>query len=172
MLSISFFMSSMMYFLRPLQTQDDAALAAIIRQVSQEYGLAPESGFAVADPILDHLSAVYQVPMCQYWVVTDAQGRIFGGGGIAPLQGAPDMLEIQKMYFLSEIRGHGLAKQILQHAFDFAKNHGVKGIYLETTACLKEAVHLYERVGFEYLEAPLGNTGHSAACEIWMLKPL
>ncbi|WP_298144643.1 GNAT family N-acetyltransferase [uncultured Acinetobacter sp.] len=161
-----------MYFLRPIQTQDDAALASIVRQVSQEYGLASESGFAVADPILDNLSDVYQAPMCQYWVVTDAQGHIFGGGGIAPLQGAPHILEIQKMYFLADIRGQGLAKKILQGAFDFAKNHGVKSIYLETTACLTEAVGLYQNLGFEYLDAPLGNTGHSAACEIWMLKQL
>lgn len=161
-----------MYFLRPIQAQDDAALAAIIRQVSQEYGLAPESGFAVADPVLDHLSQVYQAPHAQYWVVINEAGEIFGGGGIAPLQGAPHILEIQKMYFLPNIRGQGLAKLILKHAFEFAQTQGIDQVYLETTASLKEAVHLYERVGFEYLNAPLGDTGHSAACEIWMLKQL
>lgn len=161
-----------MYFLRSIQSQDDAALATIIRQVSQEYGLAPESGFAVADPILDHLSAVYTQPKAAYWVVSNDYGEVFGGGGIAPLQGADHILEIQKMYFLSDIRGQGLAKQILMQAFEFAQAQGAKQIYLETTACLQEAVSLYERLGFEYLDAPLGNTGHSAACEIWMAKTL
>ena len=161
-----------MYSLRSIQAKDDAALAAIIRQVSQEYGLAPESGFAVADPILDHLSQVYLDTRAAYWVVTNSNGEIFGGGGIAPLQGASNILEIQKMYFLNEIRGQGLAKQILNQAFEFAKSHDVKQIYLETTASLKEAVKLYERLGFEYLDAPLGDTGHSAACEIWMAKTL
>lgn len=161
-----------MYLLRSIDPQDDAALAHIIRQVSQEYGLAPEAGFAVADPILDHLSAVYSHPQTQYWVVSDKNGQVFGGGGIAPLQDAPEILEIQKMYFLPQIRGQGLAKQILMQAFEFAQDQGIKQIYLETTACLKEAVTLYERLGFEHLDAPFGNTGHSAACEIWMAKTL
>lgn len=159
-----------MYSLRSIQAHDNAAMAAIIRQVSQEYGLAPEDGFAVADPVLDHLSQIYQQPNSLYWVVSNTQNEIFGGGGIAPLQGAPDVLEIQKMYFLNEIRGLGLAKQILAKAFDFAQQHGYQHIYLETTASLKEAVQLYEKLGFCYLDAPLGNTGHSAACEIWMQK--
>lgn len=161
-----------MYFLRPIQSQDDAALAAVIRQVSEEYGLAPQSGFAVADSVLDHLSEVYTQARAAYWVVSNAAGEIFGGGGIAPLQGAPEILEIQKMYFLPQIRGQGFAKQILAQSFAFAQSHDVPQIYLETTAYLKEAVGLYERLGFDYLAAPLGQTGHSAACEIWMAKTL
>jgi putative acetyltransferase len=161
-----------MYSLRSLQSHDDAALAAIIRQVSQEYGLAAASGFAVADPVLDHLSFVYQQENSHYWVVSNDDGEVFGGGGIAPLQGAPHILEIQKMYFLNKIRGQGLAKEILNQAFSFAQTHGVKKIYLETTANLQDAIKLYEHLGFEYLDAPLGHTGHSAACEIWMAKTL
>lgn len=117
----SLFYGFIMYFLRSIQSQDDAALATIIRQVSQEYGLAPESGFAVADPILDHLSAVYSQPKAAYWVVTNDYGEVFGGGGIAPLQGADHILEIQKMYFLSDIRGQGLAKQILMYTLNLPK---------------------------------------------------
>ena len=48
-----------MYTLRPIQATDNVALAQIIRQVSAEFGLAAESGFAVADPILDNLYAAY-----------------------------------------------------------------------------------------------------------------
>ena len=48
-----------MYQVRPIQAQDNAKMARIIRKVSQEFGLAPESGFAVADPILDDLYTVH-----------------------------------------------------------------------------------------------------------------
>ena len=34
----------------------------------------------------------------------------------------------------------------------------------------KKALH--EKIGFKHLETPKGNTGHSQACEIWMLKNL
>ena len=161
-----------MYFIRPIQSKDNQQIAQIIRQVSQEFGLAPEAGFAVADPILDHLYEVYQQPNSQYWVIVDEHDNVFGGGGIVPLQGDTTLLEIQKMYFLAEIRGQGLARQLLQQCFNFAQQHQFSSCYLETTASLFQAVKLYEKLGFIYLDQPKGHTGHSTACEIWMLKSI
>ena len=160
----------MMYSLRPIQVEDNAAIARIIRQVSLECGLAADEGFAVADPILDNLYQVYHQPKAQYWVVVDEHNQAVGGGGYSPLQGDATCLEIQKMYFLPCVRGYGLAAEILQRAFDFATQQGFTQCYLETTASLAQAVRLYEKMGFEHLQQPLGATGHSHACEIWMAK--
>jgi len=161
-----------MFNLRLIQSKDNPSIAQIIRTVSQEFGVASDAGFAVSDPILDDLYQVYQEPNSRYWVVESTQGKIVGGGGIAPLQGDTSILEIQKMYFLPETRGYGLAKQLLQQCFEFAQQQNFQTIYLETTATLYQAVKLYERLGFEHLDQPLGNTGHSNACEIWMAKKL
>ena len=158
--------------LRPIQPKDNAAMAAIIRTVSAEFGLAPSAGFAVADAALDDLYAVYSDDTAAYWVVENEAGEVVGGGGIAPLQGAPDILEIQKMYFLPETRGQGLAKSILLLCFAFGEHQGKTALYLETTAKLNQAVALYEKLGFAHLDKPLGNTGHSAACEIYMHKKI
>jgi len=161
-----------MYSIRPIQPEDNAQIASIIRRVSQEFGLAAESGFAVGDSILDELYQVYQQPNSAYWVVVDQQNQIYGGGGIAPLKGDATILEIQKMYFLPEIRKQGFAKKILELSFEFALAHQIKSVYLETTKVLWQAVKLYEKFGFQHLDHPEGNTGHSEACEIWMLKNL
>jgi len=161
-----------MYTIRTIEQKDNAQIASVIREVSEEFGLAAESGFAVSDPILDNLYQVYQHPNSQYWVIENNHGVILGGGGISPLQGDSSILEIQKMYFTAEIRGHGFAKQILNLAFEFARQQGFNFCYLETTADLWQAVKLYEKLGFEHLSEPKGNTGHSHACEIWMLKSL
>lgn len=161
-----------MYSIRLIQPEDNAQIAAIIRRVSQEFGLAAESGFAVGDSILNKLYQVYQQSNSAYWVIIDKQNIIYGGGGIAPLQGDANILEIQKMYFLPEIRQQGLAKKILELAFEFAQTHHINSVYLETTKALWQAVRLYEKLGFEHLDSPKGNTGHSEACEIWMLKKL
>ena len=161
-----------MYKIRTIEQKDNPQIASVIREVSEEFGLAAESGFAVADPILDNLYEVYQQKNAHYWVIENNHGVILGGGGISPLQGDSNILEIQKMYFSSEIRGHGFAKQILSLAFEFATKHGIHFCYLETTANLWQAVKLYEKLGFQHLSAPKGNTGHSHACEIWMLKSL
>lgn len=161
-----------MYSIRPIQPEDNAQIANIIRRVSQEFGLAAESGFAVGDSILDELYQVYQQPKSAYWVVVDQQNKIYGGGGIAPLKDDATILEIQKMYFLPEIRKQGFAKKILELSFEFALAHQIKSVYLETTKVLWQAVKLYEKFGFQHLDHPEGNTGHSEACEIWMLKNL
>ena len=89
-----------MYFIRPIQTKDDPKIAQVIREVSKEYGLATDAGFAVSDPILDQMSEVYHHPNSQYWVIVDQHDNVLGGGGIAPLLGDSTLLEIQKMYFL------------------------------------------------------------------------
>ncbi|MFW2174297.1 GNAT family N-acetyltransferase [Acinetobacter guillouiae] len=161
-----------MYQIRTIQIQDNPSIAQVIREVSKEFGLAPESGFAVADPILDDLYQVYAQPNAQYWVIEDTNGRVVGGGGLSPLQGDATVLEIQKMYFLPELRGLGFAKKILEKCFEFAQQQGFQSCYLETTQDLWQAIKLYEKLGFEHLSQPKGNTGHSHVCEVWMLKTL
>ncbi len=74
------------------------------------------------------------------------------------------------MYFLPSVRGQGLAKS-WRWSPEHARTQGFKRCYLETTAFLKEAIGLYEHLGFEHIDAPLGCTGH-VDCEVRMLKSL
>ncbi|PLR41182.1 GNAT family N-acetyltransferase [Chimaeribacter californicus] len=157
--------------IRPLTAADNAAIAQVIRRVSAEFGLTADKGYTVSDPNLDHLYDLYSQPRSAYWVI-EADGAIAGGGGIAPLAGAEaDLCELQKMYFLPILRGQGLAKKLALQAMDFAREQGFGRCYLETTASLTQAVALYERLGFEHISGPLGNTGH-VDCEVTMLKTL
>lgn len=157
--------------IRHINAADNAAIATVIRQVSAEYGLSADKGYTVADPNLNTLFELYHQPQSAYWVV-EQSGTIMGGGGIAPLaQGDADICELQKMYFMPAVRGQGLAKKLALQALDYAREQGFKYCYLETTAFLQQAIGLYERLGFEYIDKPLGYTGH-IDCEIWMLKKL
>ncbi|WP_080993097.1 bifunctional helix-turn-helix transcriptional regulator/GNAT family N-acetyltransferase [Vibrio harveyi] len=158
------------YVLRPLTKADNSQVADVIRKVSAEYGLTADKGYGVADPTLDDMYSVYDQQGAAYWVV-EYQGEIVGGGGFAPLAGEPNVCELQKMYFLPQTRGHGLTKRIVALSLQLAKQFGYQQCYLETTECLREAVGLYEKLGFEHLDAPLGQTGHDA-CEVVMLKTL
>ncbi|MBI6550777.1 GNAT family N-acetyltransferase [Xenorhabdus lircayensis] len=159
------------YVIRPITQQDNAGIAAVIREVSAEHGLTADKGFAVADPILDTLHEVYSQPRSAYWVV-EMDGEVVGGGGVAPLAGGDnDTCELQKMYLSSVLRGKGVAKQIVKQSLEFSTEQGFKRCYLETTGNLKAAIALYEKLGFSYLDKPLGNTGHSD-CEVRMFKAL
>ena len=69
---------------RPIQSQDDAPLAAIIRKSLTDHQLAVP-GTAYFDPELDHLSEFYAADPAtrHYFVVTDESGTLLGGGGLA-----------------------------------------------------------------------------------------
>ncbi|AXH63828.1 MULTISPECIES: GNAT family N-acetyltransferase [Providencia] len=164
-------MTTQNYKIRLIEQQDNAGIAAVIREVSAEHGLTADKGFAVADPILDTLFEVYSKPRSAYWVV-EMDGEIVGGGGVSQVAGGDSQTaELQKMYLSSVLRGKGLAKQIVQMSLAFAKQQGYTRCYLETTKELQAAIKLYEKLGFEFIDEPLGNTGHSD-CEIRMLKAL
>ncbi|EOL8964962.1 GNAT family N-acetyltransferase [Cronobacter dublinensis] len=157
--------------MRRMTAADNATVARVIRQVSAEYGLTADKGYTVADPNLDVLYTQYSKPGHAYWVV-ELDGEVVGGGGIAPLAcSETDLCELQKMYFLPAARGRGFAKKLALQALEFARAQGYRRCYLETTAFLKEAIALYERLGFVHISEPLGCTGH-VDCEVRMLKTL
>ncbi|MDH5905087.1 bifunctional helix-turn-helix transcriptional regulator/GNAT family N-acetyltransferase [Vibrio splendidus] len=155
---------------RPLQQQDNTVVANVIRQVSYENGLTEDKGYGVADPTLEDMFSVYNNERSQYWVI-ELDGKVVGGGGFAPLAGMPEVCELQKMYFLPETRGKGLAKKLVNMSMEKAKELGYQHMYLETTECLNAAVKLYEKLGFEHLDSAWGETGHDA-CEVVMAKTL
>lgn len=157
--------------LRPMVASDNPSVARVIRTVSAEFGLTADKGYTVADPNLDRLFELYSEVNSAYWVV-EMDGEVVGGGGIAPLLcSAPDICELQKMYFLPQLRGLGLARRLALQALDFARDRGFRRCYLETTASLTRAIALYEQLGFEHITEPLGCTGH-VDCEVRMLKAL
>lgn len=158
------------FVLRPLTQTDNEQVADVIRQVSAEHGLTADKGYGVSDPTLDDMYSVYNQENAMYWVI-EYQGEVVGGGGFAPLAGRPDVCELQKMYFLKQTRGQGLAKRIVALSLKLAKQLGYQQMYLETTECLGAAIKLYEALGFEHLESAWGETGHDA-CEVVMAKTL
>lgn len=156
---------------RPIVRADNPHIAAVIRTVSAEFGLTADKGYTVSDPNLDHLYELYSEANSAYWVVEMA-GKVAGGGGVAPLTGSnDDVCELQKMYFLPNVRGLGLAHRLAMQAMDYGRQCGFKRCYLETTASLTRAIRLYEQLGFRHIDRPMGATGH-IDCEVTMLKTL
>ena len=145
--------------LRPVTAADDPAIAHVIRTVMPTFG-AQGPGFAINDPEVDWMSCAYSAPRSAYFVV-ERDGRVLGGGGIAPLAGATDdVCELRKMYFLPEARGHGLGERLLRHCLEVARGLGYRTCYLETLTGMDAAIALYEKLGFQRLSAPMGDTGH------------
>jgi len=158
------------FAIRPIQRSDNAAVAAIIRDVMTEFG-AVGCGFSINDPEVADMYAAYRAPGHAYFVVTTG-GAVLGCGGVAPLSGGePGTCELRKMYFLPQLRGRGAGAALMRRCLDAATAAGYRRCYLETTTGMKQARRLYQRFGFAELDQPLGNTGHTG-CGSWMLKTL
>lgn len=156
--------------IRPIQKKDNIQIAAVIRQVLIDLNV-PKVGTAYADPQLDCMFETYSKSNSIYYVI-ESQDRILGGAGISQLDNeAATICELQKMYFLPEARGLGLGLQMIQKCLQSAHDFGYQKCYLETMPYMEAAQQLYKKVGFEYICAPMGNTGHGS-CPVWMLKDL
>ncbi|MBT2160999.1 GNAT family N-acetyltransferase [Zobellia barbeyronii] len=156
--------------IRSIRKEDNEQVAALIRKVLVDLG-APKVGTAYADVTLDHMFENYDKPRASYFVVEENE-TILGCAGIAQLDNSEDNIcELQKMYFLEEARGRGIGSEMLQKCLEKAKEFNFEEIYLETMPYMKAAQKLYVRMGFEYIDKPLGDTGHYS-CPVYMLAKL
>jgi putative acetyltransferase len=158
------------FTIRPIEPRDDAAVAAIIREVMPEFG-ADGPGFAIHDAEVAAMSAAYAQARSAYFVV-DLDGRVQGGGGIAPLDGADEATcELRKMYFLPGLRGLGAGRTLIARCLDAARTNGFRRCYLETLTGMDAAQSLYLASGFQRIEHALGATGHHG-CNRFYLREL
>jgi putative acetyltransferase len=145
--------------IRPIQPEDNAAMASIIRAVMTEFGASGE-GYSIHDPEVDAMFDAYQHDRHAYYVLEIGQ-QVVGGGGIAPLKGADaSICELQKLYILPEARGKGLGQQLLATCIAFVESAGYSGIYLESTSRMIQAGKLYLQAGFSTIPSAMGKTGH------------
>ncbi|MBN8861084.1 MAG: GNAT family N-acetyltransferase [Sphingobacteriales bacterium] len=156
--------------IRPIAEKDNKAVAVIVRATLKEFN-ADHPGTAYYEEETDFLYTVFQTPGSVYYVA-EKEDVVMGGAGIFPTSGLPaSVCELVKMYILPEARGIGLGRKLMAVCFEAARAKGYKQVYLETKAELQTAVIIYEKYGFRYLPAPLGNTGHFG-CELWMIRDI
>jgi putative acetyltransferase len=158
------------YRIRSIEKADNASVARIIREVMTEFG-AVGCNYSIADPEVDAMYEAYPAPAAAFFVV-ETEGRVLGCGGMGPLADGPaDVCELRKMYFLPELRNTGMGTRLLALILDAARGAGYARCYLETLGSMNEARRLYLKHGFEAIDGPLGNTGHSG-CNSWMIREL
>lgn len=92
--------------------------------------------------------------------VTRCSGVPAGCGGIELV--GNEYGEVKRMFVRPEFRGQGLARLMLKHLEDYASQHDIHVLRLETGIHQKDAIALYEGMGFQsippfgpYQEDPL-----------------
>jgi putative acetyltransferase len=158
------------FHIREIAPGDNDVLSSIVKNTLAEFG-ANRPGTVFFDPTTDHLFELFQRERACYFVL-EMDNQIAGGAGIFPSEGLPkDTCELVKMYLLPHARGFGQGKKLIEKCIAIASEMGYKKMYLETMPELKKALKVYEKFGFEYLDGPIGNTGHFG-CDRWMIKVL
>lgn len=156
--------------IRPIEPQDNAALAQIIRAALTEFG-ANKPGTVFFDPTTDALFELFKTPN-SFYLVALHDDIIVGGCGIYPTANLPSgTCELVKLYVEKSARGTGTGKVLLEQSLHWARSNDYTHVYLESMPELSKAVSMYEKLGFTSLTGPLGNSGHDG-CDIWMLKKL
>lgn len=156
--------------IRPIRKEDNEQVAAVVRKVLVDLGV-PKVGTAYADKALDTMYEHYDRPKAEYFVVVD-NDHIIGCAGVAQLDNYEgNVCELQKMYFLEEARGRGIGSEMMIACLNQARSFGFDQCYLETMPYMKAAQKLYKRTGFQYIDGPMGDTGHFS-CPVHMLIDL
>jgi len=155
---------------RPIEEQDNAEIAELIRTVFREFNIA-RPGTVYFDPATDDMFKLFRKEGSAYWIAEE-NGVIIGGCGLYPIQGLPEgCAELVRLYLAAAARGKGIGWHLMELTFETARKLGYRQLYLESLPELGKAISLYEKTGFKPLTAPLGNSGHFG-CNIWMLKDL
>jgi len=156
--------------IRNIKSTDNPVLSRIVKNTLAEFG-ANHPGTVYYDPTTDYLFELFQKDKAAY-LVAELNSEIVGGGGIYPTDGLPDdTCELVKMYLLPVARGLGIGRTLIDQCLNFAKEAGFKKVYLETMPELKQALNIYAKFGFQFLNGPMGNSGHTG-CSLWMIREI
>lgn len=112
----------------------EAHLAALYRPQNRH-------GFSVAQLLEEGVA---------FFIIRD-EGRPAGCVGLLCV--GEEYAEIKRMYVGPSFRGRGLARAMLQHLVQCARERGITRLRLETGIHQREAIALYEQAGFYRIPA-------------------
>jgi putative acetyltransferase len=90
--------------------------------------------------------------------ILEAGGQIFfavrgeqriGSCALVPMEDGS--FEVSKMTVADQERGRGTGRKILKAVIDYARERGIRRLYLEIDSKLTTAIHLYEALGFRHI---------------------
>jgi putative acetyltransferase len=73
-------------------------------------------------------------------------------GCVALMPMRDGVYEVSKMAVSPHLRGRGIGRRLLQHSIAQARSIGARSLFLGSNTRLKDAVHLYESVGFRHVK--------------------
>jgi GNAT superfamily N-acetyltransferase len=122
---------------RPDTTDAQTLIAELDAHLGPLYPSESRHGFSVDKLIREEVA----------FFVMRYNDELAGCGGVKIFPA--DYGEVKRMYVRPHLRGNGLAKRMLEHLVDHARQERIDVLRLETGIYQLEAIGLYERMGFQ-----------------------
>jgi len=143
-------MTTMIVPERPDTTDAQMLIAELEQHLAPFYPVTSRHGYSVEKLIKQSVA----------FFIVRQDGIPAGCGGVQFF--GTEYGELKRMFVRPQFRGLGLAKLMLQHLEQYTRDHHISLLRLETGIHQKEAIGLYERMGFQniprfgdYLDDPL-----------------
>jgi len=151
---------------RPLRIGEDGTAFRTLNEewISRYFVLEPKDRETLGDPentILRKGGRIF---------IAYANGQPVGCVALIPM--GDGVYELSKMAVDPEMRGRGIGRRILEYAIGQAKALGASSLFLGSNSVLKNAVHLYESVGFRHVPPEKLPEMHYARADVFMEMPL
>ena len=129
---------------------------------------APEAA-ALVNELEDHLASLYAAESRHgfsvdklikenvAFFVVRVDGAPAGCGGIKLF--GTEFGELKRMYVRPAFRGRGIGRMLVDRLAEHARTHGITTLRLETGIHQREAIALYEKLGFKQIQ-PFGHYTH------------
>jgi putative acetyltransferase len=130
-------MSALITRERPDTADVIALIAELEAQLEPRYPRESRHGYSVEQLLAEAVA----------FFVIRSEGILAGCSGIQLVGTAYG--ELKRMYVRPQFRGSGFGKLMINHLAAYAREHGVVLLRLETGIYQREAISLYERMGFE-----------------------
>jgi len=130
--------------IRSATERDGPGILACLAAAFEEFrGRYTPGGFA--DTVLSPETVERRMKEMTIFVALDGTGLV---AGTIACQAAGSEGHLRGMAVLPQLRGGGLAQQLLEQAERYVRQQGCTRITLDTTEPLKRAIRFYERNGF------------------------
>lgn len=130
--------------IRPFQSEDSPAFRSLNEAwISKYFSLEDEDRLTLGNPEERILKPGGHIFMAI------ANNQCIGCCALIFLR--PGVFEVAKMAVAEEYRGAGIGRKLLEYTIAQAKTLGARCLFLGSNTRLKDAIHLYESVGFRHL---------------------
>ncbi len=82
----------------------------------------------------------------------------------------PDQLKLEQLYLLSEHKGRGLGKLMMNHVFAWARQHHCRSVWLTVNKNNVDSIAVYQKTGFYVREEAQFDIGHGYIMDDYVME--